>query len=285
VNRRDFLISSTAAGVAWPANAQQAPASVGPGFHLGAVTYNVLKDYDLDTIIDMLETAGFAGVELRTGHRHGVEPSLGPAERAHVRQRFERAKVRLVSFGTTCEFHSPDAGERRRQVGIGKQFVDLARDTGARGVKVRPNDFPDGVTHEVTIGNIGASLHELGDYAAGQGIQIYLEIHGRRTAHPEVAAAIMKATRHPQVGLCWNSNPEDVIDGSVARNFELAKPWIRHVHINELANDYPWRELFTLLRAMDYRGYTLCEAGESKEPARFLQWYKSLWTELNRNCA
>jgi sugar phosphate isomerase/epimerase len=237
----------------------------------------VLKDYDLDTVIAMLETAGFAGVELRTGHRHGVEPSLGPVERTQVRQRFERAKVRLVSFGTTCEFHSPDAGERRKQVEIGKQFVDLARDTGARGVKVRPNDFPDGVPHEVTIGNIGGSLRELGDYAAEHGVQIYLEIHGRRTAYPEVGAAIMKATRHAQVGLCWNSNPTDVI--------ELAKPWIRHVHINELANNYPWRELFALLRGLDYRGYTLCEAAESKEPARFLEWYKSLWTELNRNCA
>jgi sugar phosphate isomerase/epimerase len=271
--------------VAWRAAAQPVPDSVRPGFLLGAVTYNVLKDYDLDTLIGMLETAGFAGVELRTGHRHGVEPSLGPAERAEVRRRFERAKVRLVSFGTTCEFHSPDVGERRRQVDLGKQFVDLARDTGARGVKVRPNDFPDGVPHEVTIGNIGGSLRELGDYGAAKGIQIYLEIHGRRTAYPEVAAAIMKATRHPQVGLCWNSNPTDVVDGSVARGFDLVKPWIRHVHINELANSYPWRELFTLLRGSDYRGYTLCEAAESKEPARFLEWYKSLWTELNRNCA
>jgi sugar phosphate isomerase/epimerase len=285
VNRRGFLTSSTAAGVAWRAAAQPGPGGAGPGFLLGAVTYNVLKDYDLDTIIGMLEAAGFAGVELRTGHRHGVEPSLGPAERADVRQRFERARVRLVSFGTTCEFHSPDAGERRRQVEIGKQFVDLAHDTGARAVKVRPNDFPDGVPHEVTIGNIGGSLRELGDYGAARSIQSYLEIHGRRTAYPEVAAAIMKATRHPRVGLCWNSNPTDVIDGSVARSFELVKPWIRHVHINELANSYPWRELFTLLRGLDYRGYTLCEAAESKEPARFLQWYKSLWTELNRNCA
>jgi sugar phosphate isomerase/epimerase len=270
--------------VAWRAAAQSPPTDARPGFQLGAVTYNVLKDYDLDTIIGMLEVAGFAGVELRTGHRHGVEPSLSQAERVKVRQRFERAKVRLVSFGTTCEFHSPDPAERRAQVELGKQFVDLAHDTGARGIKVRPNDFPDGVTHEVTIANIGGSLHELGDYSARKGIQVYLEIHGRRTDYPDVAAAIMKATGHPQVGLCWNSNPTDIIDGSVAQNFELVKPWIRHVHINELANDYPWRELFTLLRGSDYRGYTLCEAAESKEPERFLQWYKSLWTELNRNC-
>ena len=33
---------------------------------LGAVTYNVLKDMDLETIIGTLEKAGFEGVELRT---------------------------------------------------------------------------------------------------------------------------------------------------------------------------------------------------------------------------
>ena len=278
-------MGSAGAGVALRAGAQPLPGGEAPGFHLGAVTYNVLKDFDLETVIAMLETAGFEGVELRTGHQHGVEPSLGAAERQRVRQRFERARGRLVSFGTTCEFHSPDAEVRRRQVEIGKQFVDLARDTGARGVKVRPNDFVDGVPHEVTIAGIGSALRELGDYSAARGIEIYLEIHGRRTAHPETAAAIMQATRHPHVGLCWNSNPSDVSDGSVARNFELVKPWIRHAHINELANAYPWRELFTLLRGMDYRGYTLCEAAGSKEPARFLEWYKSLWTELNRHCA
>lgn len=278
-------MSSAAAGVPLLATAQPAPVPAGPGFHLGAVTYNVLKDYDLETVISMLEAAGFEGVELRTGHKHGVEPSIGQAERAKVRQRFERAKVRLVSYGTTCEFHSPDAAERRRQVEIGKQFADLARDTGAHGIKVRPNDFPEGVPHEVTIQRIGSSLRELGDYSAKEGIEVYLEIHGRRTGHPAVAADIMKAAAHPHVGLCWNSDPPDVENGSIARNFELVKPWIRHVHINELANQYPWRELFTLLRSIHYQGYTLCEADESKEPARFLRWYRSLWTELNRNCA
>jgi sugar phosphate isomerase/epimerase len=248
------------------------------------VTYDVLRDCDLETVITMLEAAGFEGVELRTGHRHGVEPSLSAAERDRVRQRFARSSVRLVAYGTTCEFHSADPAERRRQVEVGKQFADLARDTGARGIKVRPNGFPPGVPREVTIRNIGASLRELGDYCAGRGVEVYLEIHGEETGFPSVAAAIMQATRHPHVGVCWNSDDTDVEDGSIRRNFERVQPWIKHVHITELASKYPWRELFTLLRGIGYAGYTLCEAEESKEPERFLRWYRSLWTELNRTC-
>jgi hypothetical protein len=252
--------------------------------HLGCVTYNVLKDMDLDTIIKTLEGAGFEAVELRTGHKHGVEPSLGAAERERVRQLFQKSKVRLLSYGTTCEFHSPDAAERKKQVDIGKQFVELAHDTGAWGVKVRPNGLPKGVPRETTIQNIGTCLRELGEYGQGRGIEIWLEVHGKDTNLPPNAADIMKATQHKNVGLCWNSNPTDVVNGSVKPSFDLLKPWIKSCHITELTNSYPWRELFTLFRQANYDRYTLCEAPESTEPERFLRYYKALWTELNRPC-
>ena len=249
---------------------------------LGAVTYNVLKDMDLETVIKTLETTGFEAVELRTTHKHGVEPSISEAERARVKGLFARSKVRLVSYGTTCEFHSPDPAERKKQVEIGKQFVDLAHDTGAWGVKVRPNGLPNGVAKETTIANIAAGLRELGDYGNGHGVEIWVEVHGAQTQVPTVCAEIMRATKHPNVGLCWNSNPTDVINGSVKESFELLRPWLKSCHINELVNGYPYRELFALMKKTGYDRWTLCEAAESKEPERFLRFYRALWLELNR---
>ncbi len=199
--------------------------------HLGAVTYNVLKDWDLDTIIKNLQSAGFEAVELRTGHKHGVEPTIGAEERKRVRERFAQSKVRLLSFGTTCEFHSPDPAIRKKNVEEGKQFVDLAHDTGAWGVKVRPNGYPKELSREATVANIGACLRELGDYGQGKGIEIWLEVHGSETQAPAVAAAVMRATKHKSVGLCWNSNPTDVVNGSVKQSWELLKPWVRSAHI------------------------------------------------------
>jgi sugar phosphate isomerase/epimerase len=254
--------------------------------HLGAVTYNILKDWDLETIVRNLEAAAFEAVELRTTHKHGVEPTLGPAERARVRKRFEASKIRLLSYGTTCEFHSPFPEVRASNIATAKAFIDLARDTGALGVKVRPNGFPKEVPREVTIRNIGTSLRQVGDYGAPRGIEIWLEVHGQDTQVPGAAAAIMAATNHPQVGLCWNSNPTDVVNGSVKQSWTLLRPWVKSAHINELADPrYPWRELFSLMRQSGYDRYTLCEAQESAEPERFLRWYKALWTELTRPCA
>ncbi|MEZ5356806.1 MAG: sugar phosphate isomerase/epimerase family protein [Bryobacteraceae bacterium] len=244
---------------------------------LGSVTYNLLKDWDLETLIPKLEEAGFEAVELRTTHKHGVEPSIGAAERARVQQRFQSSKVRLLSFGTTAEFHSPDPAVRAKHVADAKAFIDLAHDTGAWGIKVRPNGLPPQVPRETTIGNIGAALREVGDYGAGKGVEIWMEVHGRDTQVPTVSAAIMKAARHENVGVCWNSNPTDIVNGSIKPSFELLKPYIKNVHINELANgSYPWRELFTLLRQMKYERYTLAECQESKEPERFLRWYRAL---------
>ncbi|MCC6367962.1 MAG: sugar phosphate isomerase/epimerase [Bryobacterales bacterium] len=252
---------------------------------LGAVTYNILKDYDLETLIGKLEAAQFEAVELRTGHKHGVEPSLGPEERTKVHERFARSKVRLLSLGSTCEFHSPDEAVRRKNIEEAKKFVDLAHDTGAWGVKVRPNGISKELGPQKTVEVIGESLREVGAYGARMGVEIWLEVHGRETQVPAVAAAIMKATRHDHVGLCWNSNPTDIINGSVKQNFNLLRPWIKNAHINELAGPYPYRELFALMKASKYDRYTLCEAQESKEPERFLRWYRALWVELNRTCA
>ena len=246
---------------------------------LGAVTYNVLKDMDLDIIIKTLEACGYQSVELRTGHKHGVEPTLSDAERARVKERFERSKVRLLSFGTTCEFQSNDPAERRKQIDLAKQFVSLAHDTGAWGVKVRPNGMPAGVPRETTIKNIADGLREVGENGYVHGVEIWLEVHGGPTQIPATAAEIMRATNHKNVGLCWNSNPTDVVNGSVKASFDLLRPWLMSCHINELAGPYPYKELFSLMRATKYDRWTLCEAAESKEPERFLKYYRALWLE------
>jgi hypothetical protein len=93
---------------------------------------------------------------------------------------------------------------------------------------------------------------------------------------------------HPKVGLTWNSNSTDVKDKSVADSFRLLQRWIRSCHINDLYKDssgeYPYRELFRLLREMNYDRVTLCEVGRPPaDPAageEFLRYYKALWQEL-----
>ena len=65
---------------------------------------------------------------------------------------------------------------------------------------------------------------------------------------------IMDVCSHPSVGVTWNSNDTDVVDGSVAASFALLRPFIRCCHITDLRSAYPYRELFSLLRQSGFTG-------------------------------
>ena len=105
---------------------------------LGLVTYNLARDWDLPTLIRNCEESGFRAVELRTTHAHGVEPELDAAGRERVREQFAGTDVRLLSFGTTCEFHSADPEVVRQNVERCREWAHLASDLEVVGVKVRP---------------------------------------------------------------------------------------------------------------------------------------------------
>ena len=251
--------------------------------HLGLVTYNLARAWDLPTLIDHCEKAGFEAVELRTTHAHGVEPELGAEERRRVRQLFANTPVRLLSFGTVCEFHSPDPGEVRRHVDRCAEFVGLARDLGAAGVKVRPNGLPEGVPVEKTLEQIGGALRECGEVAEQNGVEIWLEVHGPKTSELRHIRTIMDHANHPAVRVCWNSNQTDKDEqGSVEASFRLVADHLGSVHVNELyRTDYPYRELFRLLRETGYEGYCLAELGhESADPVTVMRYYRALFDAL-----
>lgn len=245
---------------------------------LGTVTYNIAKDWDLPTILTRLEKLGYSGVELRTSHAHKVEVNLTRDERRDVRKRFEDSPVDLAGLGSAFEFQATDPGVVRNQIGGTKEYVRLAHDIGAPGVKVRPNGVPKGADREETFKRIGKALHEVGEDAAGFGVEIRVEVHGGITQEVPNFAKIMAYADHPNVYTCWNSNPGDVVEGSVGRNFALVGPSIREVHLRDLTDEnYPWRELFALLDAQGYDGYTLAEIPESPDPERVLRYFRALW--------
>ena len=253
---------------------------------LGLVTYNMAKDWDLSTIIAKLSAARFEAVELRTTHAHGVEPTLTAAQRAVVRAQFVQSPVKLWGLGTTCEYHAPDPAELREQIEDTKAFVDLARDVGAVGVKVRPNGFATeaGVPEEQTLRQIGESLHEVGGYAAQQGVEVWLEVHGHGTAHVPHIQAIMEIADQPQVGVCWNCNHADLLpDGTIGANFARVARWVRSVHTHDLFDEqYPWHEFVACLRSIGYDRYCLTEMPESSDPDRVLLYHAALWREFVR---
>jgi sugar phosphate isomerase/epimerase len=251
---------------------------------LGLVTYMWGAEWDLPTIIDNCTQTGFEGVELRTTHKHGVEVTLSKEQRAEVRKRFDDSPVKFVGPGTACEYQSPDHGVLQQQIELTKKFVELSADTGGTGIKVRPNGFVKGEERDKTIERIGLALRECGKFAEGYNQQIRVEVHGRGTQEPAVMQKIMQVADHPLVVVCWNSNPGETVNGSLAHSFGLLKDKLgATVHIHDLFDkEYPYRELFALLRGVDYKGYCLSESPATKDPLVVMRYYRALFNELAR---
>jgi sugar phosphate isomerase/epimerase len=281
MRRREFLSTVAAVPITGFQIDQKASTTATPrrGLRLGTVTYNIARDWDLPTLIKNLSDARFEAVELRTTHTHGVEIALPAAARADVKKRFEESAVKLGGLGTTCEYHSPDAAVLRRNIDETREWVTLARDIGSPGVKVRPNGVPKEVPEEKTLEQIGRALRECGTFARDHGVAIQLEVHGQTTSRLSRIRKILDyADNHPGVRVCWNSNPEDLLDGGFDANFALVRDQIGQVHMRDLyVEEYPWRRLFAALSDMKFDGYCFAEIPESTDPTRVLRYFRSLF--------
>ncbi len=287
-NRRHFLETSAvgagALGVLGSA-LFAADNSKSPGFlakaptmKLGTVTYNLAQDWDIETIIKNCEAAQFEGVELRTSHAHKVEVSLTKDERERVRKRFLDSKVQLMGLGSAFDYHTPDQDKLKKDIAATKEYIVLAHDVGATGVKVWPNGLPKEVPKEKTLEQIGRALRELGEFADGFGQVIRLEVHGTGTSLLPNIKTIIDAADRANVGVCWNSNQTDLDGDGFDHNFKLVKDKILSVHLRDLfLEEYPFRKLFTRLNEAGFTGYCLAEIPPSTDPVRVMKYFRALW--------
>lgn len=279
MHRRQFLqisaVASSVALVPWSLARGQSDleGKKGANIRYGLVTYQWGKDWDLPTLIANCEAAGVGGVELRTTHKHGVEPSLSPAQRDEVRKRFADSSVVCVGIGSDERFDNPDPAKVAAAIEATKAFLELSHDIGASGVKVKPDRFWPDVPREKTITQIGESLQKLGEFAEGFGQQVRLEVHGQCAELPTIKS-IMDIATHPNVGVCWNSNPQDLQGDGLEANFRMVCDRFgqtAHIHLME-SETYPHDKLLDLYVGIDYSGWLMLEEGKVPEdPAAALK--------------
>jgi sugar phosphate isomerase/epimerase len=262
--RRDFLQQSIAAGAAAaalsPLGHLAAAEKPGAKMKLGLVTYLWGRDWDLPTLIANCEKSNVLGVEARTTHKHGIERNLDAKQRAEVKARFADSPVVFCGPGSNERFDSPDAKRLAASIEATKEFVKLSHDCGGTGVKVKPDSFQKNVPREKTIEQIGTSLNTVGKFAGDLGQEIRLEVHGSCCELPTIKE-IMEVADNPNVGVCWNSNGQDLKGDGLKHNFNLVKDRFGDTaHVRELnVGSYPYQELIDLFVGMDYDGWILLE--------------------------
>ncbi len=252
---------------------------------LGAVTYNVLKDWDLETVITKLEQAGFEAVELRTAHAHGVEPKLTvPGTRPRRARGSKNRRYACSASAPPASYPQPGSG-RPPQEHRGDETLGRPGPRHRRLGRQGPPECP-------AEGRSAADHHRPHRRGASRGrrlrrrprVEIWLEVHGSEHLRP--ARLRRHHARHaPRLRrpACWNSIRRGG-QRKHSRRFRTAHgAWIRNVHINELADPrYPGGSCSRCCGVNRYERYTLMEAAESREPERFMRYYRALWLELNR---
>jgi len=289
MERRNFIkaaaLSTTAAMVpvaVRPADEQQQKSSPfvlnrNP-LKIGVMTYTIAKDWDIETIIKNLTETGYQTVELRTTHAHKVEVNLTPAQRAEVKKRFKDSPLEVISLASGFQYQSPDPAELKKNIDGTKEYIKLAKDVGAVGIRVFGNALPAGVPEEKTEQQIAKALAEVGEFGYNNGVEVRICVHGNKTNKPSVIKKIIDYSQSPHVWINWNCNPEDTQEGGFEHNFNLLKDRLKGVHMHELwMADYPYRQLFRMLSEMGYKGYCNAEIDGNDDPIRMLRYYRALF--------
>jgi sugar phosphate isomerase/epimerase len=253
---------------------------------LSLMTYGLGKYLGREALLQALRDAGFEGVEWRLDQNqpHGIEVSLDAAGRRQAAEACRAAGIRLAGIASGNRYHVTDPAELRREIDATKERLDLAADLGAPQLRVFGNNFPKDVPRERTIRQVAEALQELCDHAAPKNVAVCLELHGEFTWQD--GAQVAEQVRASNFGLIWNSVSEDVVDGSLERSLATVRPWLRHVHMHDIAGgSYPYRELFRRLIQSGYEGFLSAEVERREDRGvgdvpMFLHYYASLFRAL-----
>lgn len=255
----------------------------GSKMKLGLVTYNWGRDWDIPTIIKNCTETSFLGVELRVEHAHGVNYDMNAAQRAEVKKQFDDSPVEIVGMGTNEDYHSPDPAVLKQKMENTKKWLQLSKDIGGTGVKVKPNALPKGVAKEKTLEQIGKSLNELGKIAMDMGQVIRLEVHGRDTQQLPNIKTIMDYVDNKGTAVCWNCNNQDLDGQGLEYNFNLVKDrFADTVHVREFnVGEYPYQQLMDLFVGIDYNGWILMECRTKPDDrVAALHEQKKIWLDM-----
>src|SRR6266568_168405 len=240
-------------GASRPPASPDGPGDSAPPFKLGLVTYELAKDWDVETIIKNCEATGFEGVELRTTHAHGVEPAISKERRAEVRKKFQDSKVRPNGFPKGVP-HEKTLDQIGRALA---KCRDIARDNGVEiWVEIHGEGTED-----------PANIRRIMDVANHPSVGLCWNSNDTDVEGGTVAKSfdlLKKWLRSCHINELWRQPaPWGASTGQPSEKTTPGFP--------SYAKPYPYHELFQLFRGANFGRYTFCEIPASAEPLRLMR--------------
>ena len=228
--------------------------------------------WTLDEMLGAAKQYGYDGIEPRidAGHKHGLELSSTPAQRAAAKQKAADTGVAIACIATGCRFADPTAAPQ--QVQTARQAIDLAADVGAGVIRVFGGKVPEGVMRIQAADSIAAALSALASRAAERNVAVAIETHDDWCDATDVAS-ILGQVNQPYIGANWDyQHTTRVAKLSIDQAFSLLQPYIKHVHFHDGTESADKLEFLPIghgiydhravLKALSSIGYTGFLSGE-----------------------
>jgi sugar phosphate isomerase/epimerase len=246
-------------------------------------THNLAGKMSVDEIIAVCKAAAVQGVEFSIGygHEHGVEFDTPEADLITVRDKILDAGLEAVSIASYCRFDSDSERERDKNLKQKKKGIDVTAAMKAGIFRFVGNDLPTHMPRDAFLERIAGIMADLADYAAPFGVSALLQIHGTLCRAPDLAEVCRlcgcQNSDRQNVGLVYNCDQGDVAGGSVDVYLDRVAKYVRHVHMHCMLLDYPYGEMFSILKKIGYSGwYSIVVDEPSLEPQKFIAYYAKL---------
>ncbi|MEM2795084.1 MAG: TIM barrel protein, partial [Thermofilaceae archaeon] len=159
-----------------------------------SVTVYSLRDYfargllDVPKFIELVAEMGAEGVDLGYYWR-------SRKERKEAKKKLSESGLELAIYITSSDFSKPKVEERKAEIEKAKKSILEAKEMEAAMLRVHPGDLKPGVNPVEAEQWVSESLAEVADFAAGEGIVIAVENHGRYFSGADVMERLFKADK------------------------------------------------------------------------------------------
>lgn len=213
----------------------------------------VCPEWNIEKIVKFAREANYDGVEIRVDadHKHEISSQSSNQVRQYVKKLFNDEGVYIPCIATSVQFGYADVTTRRENIESAKANLDLARDLGAKVVRI----FAGGKIPKLTDDSadyIAEAFDIVGDYAKDYGVCPMLEC-GHDIINSAISASeVIKRVKTKNFCVLWNYSEMD------SQTFNLLKSHIRHFHIHDEVLEPENKNILylsKLMKGINYDGY------------------------------
>jgi len=236
-------------------------------------------EWTLEEIIEAAKRDRFDGIEFR-GLLSEIDlvnaPEFSPARIAETRTRLEDAGVGVSCLSSSVVVVASTGTEvdRREAIAHAKRYIDLAKEVGARCVRLFGGNVPATLLPSEAYDRAAGSLRDIGDYAQERGVIAAVETHDALIQSDRLMNLIRLAD-HPAVRVLWDiHHPYRIAGESIAYTVNQLGNHVAATHLKDSVlsaegegytytllghGDVPLQAALHALKEMGYDGYLTLE--------------------------